>query len=135
MPLVCFFHFGLCLGGLTLNLGLLLDHLQLRLLQVGYLCIHCRLHLLVDQFLVALGTQVRLKNIVSKLVQVVHSFDEAVFLFLFIHVQLFADSILMIPVVFFGQEWVIHRAHSTLGAQNIVRQLCIGLLLLHRQHN
>lgn len=56
--LVGLFHFSLCLGGLMLNLGLLLDHLHLRLLQVGYLCVHRRLLLLVDQLLVTLSTQV-----------------------------------------------------------------------------
>ena len=61
------------------QLCLLLHQLDLRLLQVGNLRIHRRLHLLIDEIFLANGTDVLPEDAVRVRVQIVHAPRKGVF--------------------------------------------------------
>lgn len=77
----------------------MLHELYLLLLQVGNLLIHCSLHLFLYHLLLTLLAKVRVEDLVRVSVKLIHSTRKRVLFLFLIHVQIFANAVLVVPVV------------------------------------
>ena len=96
--------------------------MHLSLLQICDLRVHSGLNLLLNEVSTSLfSPEVSTEHYISVTVELLHTLDKRVFLLLVVHVQIFADSILVVPVVLFREQGVVHRPDSAFSPQDIVR--------------